>query len=444
MEIMTEQQLDSQGEARDALSSIVADFGPRVLSDPRMLSSRMSDLLPDLPKERQLLITAAEADVAGDLTRHVQEEHLDPNTAVQLVAGSLTDRKSIDPASSMWVAAEYAQALGYRVQPGAMPPPSRPFSPPPPPGPETVTTYGGQQGPTIGAPQGYGGYGQPQPPTGGGGYGQPQPPPGVGGYGQPQPPPGVGGYYPQQPAGGAAPPQQGTPGWVQPPPGNRRNRGRIYGIGAAAAAVVIILGVGFGTNWFSGKSTNAASTHITHPPKTPVTSTTAAPKPTTLPLVQLLPGDVDDPATQCQSYPSPDWNTTGATGSYECVDPGLPGNNNDVFAFQFDTYAHYLASWAAFNQVINFTSISKGSSCPPPSGDAAGTTQWKNQWFPYRDGQVLECGTIGSGSTEQPEYIWTFPTENAYVWARGGPGTTMSSLDKWWSNNPMNTPTPTP
>ncbi len=461
---MTEQPLDSQGEARDALSSIVADFGPRVLSDPRMLGSRMSDLLPDLPKERQLLITAAEADVAGDLTRHVQEEHLDPNTAVQLVAGSLTDRKSIDPASSMWVAAEYAQALGYRVQPGAMPPPSRPFPPPQPPGQPTVTAYGGQQGPTIGAPGAYGGYGQPQPPagygqpqppSGGGGYGQPQPPSGGGGYGQPQPPSGAGGYgqsqpppgggyYPQQPGGGQAPPQQGTPGWVQPPARSPRKRGRLYGIGAAAAAVVIILAVGFGTNWFSGKSTNAASTHITHPPKTPVTSTTAAPKPTTLPLVQLLPGDIDDPATQCQSYPSPDWNTTGMTGSYECVDPGLPGNNDDVFAFQFDSYAHYLASFQAFNQVINFNSISKGSSCPPPSNDAAGTTQWKNQWFPYRDGQVLECGTIGSGSSEQPEYIWTFPTENAYVWARDGAGKTMSDLNTWWSNNPMNTPTPTP
>ena len=42
---MTEPQLDAQGEARDALSSVVADFGPRVLSDPRMLGSRMSCLL---------------------------------------------------------------------------------------------------------------------------------------------------------------------------------------------------------------------------------------------------------------------------------------------------------------------------------------------------------------------------------------------------------------
>ena len=116
---MTEQQLDAQGEAHEALGSVVNDYGQRVLSDPRMIGNLVTDLLPDLPKERSLLVTAAEADVAGELRRHVQEQHLDPNTAVQLVARSLTDRKSIDPVSSMWVATQYAQALGYPVQPGA-------------------------------------------------------------------------------------------------------------------------------------------------------------------------------------------------------------------------------------------------------------------------------------------------------------------------------------
>ena len=46
---MTE-QLDTQGEAHAALSSAVTDFGQRILSDPRMLGIRMSDLLPDLPR----------------------------------------------------------------------------------------------------------------------------------------------------------------------------------------------------------------------------------------------------------------------------------------------------------------------------------------------------------------------------------------------------------
>ena len=127
---MTE-QLDTQGEAREALSSMVTDYSKRVLSDPRMLRSLVTDLLPDLPRERNLLVTAAESDVAGDLTRHVEEHHLDPDTAVQLVARSLTDRTALDPAASTWVTTEYAQALGYRVRSDASAPP-----PPPPPFPQ--------------------------------------------------------------------------------------------------------------------------------------------------------------------------------------------------------------------------------------------------------------------------------------------------------------------
>jgi hypothetical protein len=110
---MTE-QLDAQGEAREALSTMVTDYSKRILSDPRMLGNVVTDLLPDLPRERRLLVTAAESDVAGELTRHVEEHHLDPDTAVQLVARSLTDRTALDPAASTWVTAEYAQALGYR------------------------------------------------------------------------------------------------------------------------------------------------------------------------------------------------------------------------------------------------------------------------------------------------------------------------------------------
>jgi len=449
---MTEPQMDAQGEARDALSSVVADFGPRVLSDPRMLGSRMSDLLPDLPKERQLLITAAEADVAGELTRHVQEQHLDANTAVQLVAGSLTDRKSIDPASSMWVATEYAKALGYSVQPGVMPPPSRPTPPPPPAGQETVTTYGFQD-PTIGATGGYAGYGQPQQPSGAGGYGQPQQPAGAGGYySQPQQPSGGGGYSPQQPAPGQAPPtrsaSEGTPGWLQSPPDKPpRNRGRIYGFGAAAAAVVIILGVGFGTHWFGGSSSTSSSTSTTTSPTTHSRTTTPPPRPvsTVVPLVELLPNDIDDPASDCQPYPSPDWATTGLVKSYECQDPGIPpGNRYNYDAFQFNSYQNYLASWQALNKLNNFDTISKGATCPPPSGAAAGTTEWRDPYFPYRDGQVLECGT--TSSTDEPELIWSYPTENAYVLAWGESGMSISSLNTWWERHvtPVNAPTPSP
>ena len=117
---MTE-RLDAQGEAREALSSVAADYGPRVLSDPRMLGNLVTDLLPDLPRERSLLVTAAETGVAGELTSLVEEHHLDPDTAVQMVAQSLTDRRFLDQAASMWVTAEYAQALGYQVRSDATP-----------------------------------------------------------------------------------------------------------------------------------------------------------------------------------------------------------------------------------------------------------------------------------------------------------------------------------
>ncbi len=442
---MTEQQLDAQGEARDALSSVVADFGPRVLSDPRMLGSRMSDLLPDLPKERQLLLTAAEADVAGELRRHVQEQHLDPNTAVQLVARSLTDRKSIDPVSSMWVATQYAQALGYPVQPGAMPPPVRPTPPPQPQpfGQDTVTTYG-YQDPTIGASGGYGGYAQPQPPSGGGGY-----------YSQPQPPSGGAGYYPQQPVGGHAPPtgapQQGTPAWTTPPPSKPRNRGLIYGLGAAAAAVVIFVAVGFGTHWFGP----GPKSKPTPPPTTPpISSTSPVPTHTGLslaagiaPLVQLLPSDVN-PANCHVIKQKAGWGTPGLVKSLNCYDSALP--NGRIYAYQFDSTTDYKASWSDFNTWWPFKPPS-GSGCPPSGSNTQGTIPWYdtgssgNGYYPATSGQTLECGFLGTNGN-QPAYAWSFPTEDAYIVALGNPNMSLSALQTWWGNNadPDSSPSPSP
>jgi hypothetical protein len=445
---MTESQLDSSGEARDALSSVVADFGPRVLSDPRMLSSRMSDLLPDMPKERQLLVTAAEADVAGDLTRHVQEQHLDANTAVQLVAGSLTDRKSIDPASSMWVATEYAKALGYPVQPAAMPP-SRPVPPPPqpqpqPPVPDTVTTYGFQD-PTIGASGGYGGYGQPpQQPAGGGGY-----------YSQPQPPPAGGGYYPQQypqqPAGGQAPPtgapSQGTPPWIVTPPPKKRNRGLIYVGGAAVVAVVIFVAVGFGAGLFSGtkakpKPTATASAHTKKPtPKPVVTGPTLAAG--IAPLIQLMPSDVNP--KNCDHITSKaGWGTPGLVNALNCYDSAFQSGR--IYGYQFDSSADYMASWSDFNTWWPFSPPSN-SGCPPSSGDTQGTTPWDDSnskdWFPTLTGQTLECGYLGTKGN-QPAYAWSFPTEDAYIVALGNPNESFSSFDSWWTGNAEPAASPVP
>ena len=107
--------LDEQGEAHEALNSAVANYSPRILENPQMLGNVVTDLLPDLPRERSLLIAAAEAGVAADLSQHVRNQNLDPGTAVQLVARMLADKKAIDPVASMWVTTEYARALRYDV-----------------------------------------------------------------------------------------------------------------------------------------------------------------------------------------------------------------------------------------------------------------------------------------------------------------------------------------
>src|SRR5215472_4513109 len=117
-------QLDAHGEAHEALGTAVASYGQRVLSDHHTLGNLVTDLLPDLPRERSLLVTGAEAGVAAEMRQHVEEQHIDPDTAVQLVASALSERRAIDPAAGLWVASEYAQALGYQVRPytSAVPP----------------------------------------------------------------------------------------------------------------------------------------------------------------------------------------------------------------------------------------------------------------------------------------------------------------------------------
>jgi hypothetical protein len=207
-------QLDAYLEAHEALNSVVANYGPRILSDPRMLGNVVADLLPDLPRERSLLVTAAESDVAGDLTRHVEEHHLDPDTAVQLVARSLTDRRALDPAASTWVTTEYVQALGYNVSSGTQRMPQ-------PPGQDTLSSCGQDASPQQAAPP------ENSAPPYGVGYFQPS------GYPLPQGPPLAG----RRTVG----PQQGRPPWASAPARKRRNLAPVVALGGAALIIVLYL-----------------------------------------------------------------------------------------------------------------------------------------------------------------------------------------------------------
>ena len=538
---------DAQGEARDALRTAVSSYGDRVLSDPRILGNLVTDLLPDSPRERSLLVTAAEAGVASELSQHVQQQRLDPDTAVSLVARGLTERRSIDIAASTWVATEYARALGYQVRAAAPPsasfdeddapgtatvrrprsssptppfpvPPSpvgqSPMAPPPfpqqPPQSPAMPPFPGQQSPGIpqspqappmpfGQEPGYGqerGYqptvfqappsqpSQPQSPY------QPssQPPAGFQQSSQPPspyqpssqpisspPPAGPAGYQPpsymqgpsqpqgfqqgpSQPQGFQQAPFPGVQGPTQPgqwgpqPPvrqsGSRK--GLLWGgIGGGVVIIGVIIAVVLASS--GGKGTPNANNTTTPPvvhTTPPVVHTTPPPVVHTLPagitkLTSLLPSDINDFETECvnQTESQLPFKVTGLVQAVKCNDPGLP--NGTVFAFQFDSPHDYVTSWQSFNKWWNFSAGTASNNCPPSGSgaDIHGVNGWNSGQYPERSGQVVECQYVTSGTSSstaasnlEPDYVWTYPTEYAFVDGQGAAGTSFSALQAWWHN----------
>jgi hypothetical protein len=377
-----------------------------------------------------MLVTAAEVDVAGDLTRHVEENHLDPDTAVSLVARSLSDRRAIDLAASTWVTGEYAQALGYHIRSDVPHPTPPPTSPPADP---TVTAYApyGSSGPQT-APQPDPGAG---PTAGYPAYSQPHAPAGNGGHAPPQWPSGQG------PAG--VPPQEQPP-WVSPapPPKKKRNLGPILAASGTALVVVLYFAIAavakippFSQSKATPSPTPTISHHSTPKPSPHPTGPTLAAG--VAPLVQLLPSDVN-PAT-CSALKNPGWANPGLVTALQCYDSGLSNNGDSIWALQVNSSANYQASLANLNTQFGFNPPS-GSSCPPSGSSSQGSVPWNDStskgYFPTAAGQIIECG-ITSNSKNQPEptYVWTFPSEDAYIIAFGDPNTTFSALDHWWTNN---------
>jgi hypothetical protein len=100
-------------EARAALNAIVTDpeHGVAALSSPRTMSNLLKDLLPDAPREKNLLIAAAEAGLADTLNEHVSRG-MDSSTAIKLTASSFSARTPLTPDACSWVAGELAVAMG--------------------------------------------------------------------------------------------------------------------------------------------------------------------------------------------------------------------------------------------------------------------------------------------------------------------------------------------
>jgi len=107
-------------EARQALNAIVTDpqYGVAALSSAQTMSNLLKDLLPDAPREKSILVAAAEAGLADTLRQHIGQG-MDPNTAMRLTASSLSSTTPFTPEACTWVTAEIATAIGISPSPGA-------------------------------------------------------------------------------------------------------------------------------------------------------------------------------------------------------------------------------------------------------------------------------------------------------------------------------------
>jgi hypothetical protein len=117
---VTDPLWDPLGKAREALRSIVADFGTSALSSPQVLENVLRDLLPGSQKQVSLIVAAAGAGVTSTLQEHVAQG-MDPSTAVRMCSAQLAEQTPFDAAGCRWVTGEFALALGYQLALGNEP-----------------------------------------------------------------------------------------------------------------------------------------------------------------------------------------------------------------------------------------------------------------------------------------------------------------------------------
>src|SRR5262245_11256236 len=197
---MAEMAWEHAAEGWAAVGAIVSDTeqGGAALPRPLTIPNLPNDRLPDAPREKSLLVAAAEAGLADTLREHVAHG-MDSGTAIRLTASSFSVRTPLTPEACRWVTGEIAMALGIGqindagYSPGPAVAPPGPTVPAPGQGaPHKAGSYGHTSGagPAAAAP-GAAGY-----PPAAAGYspGAAGFSPGSGGY-----PPGSAGYSPGAP-----------------------------------------------------------------------------------------------------------------------------------------------------------------------------------------------------------------------------------------------------
>ena len=392
-------------EAQAALNAIVTDpdYGVAALSSPRTMSNLLKDLLPHAPRERSILIAAAEAGLADTLRQHVYQG-MDTNTAIRLSASSFSSTTPFTPEACIWVTNEIATALGIRRgSDGAL------------------GFYAGQRVPTQVAP-GYG-YGQQ------GGYGIQQP----AGYG---PGPGPGPAVPTAAMGPMAPngPMPGGPAGPLRPR-HSRHGWLIGGSFVALITVAVVVAAGLsrgGAAETRTKSLTAATPRSTQPTPTPSLSRTHPPGTDALATIMNLTGTGARPlGTDCITAKLFGLNRETLDARIFCHH--TTAANMVVWGYQFDSSADYRAGLAHMNHYVGFDQVKPGIRCPPPSGSVAGKDGWHTIHNPtyhaFRRGQDIECLI----DAHKPVIIWTIPRQDVFFIGQDNvEGTAIKTVMNWW------------
>jgi len=109
---------DPRGEALNALRTIAADprYGAEALASAQMMTNLLKDMLPDAPREANVLITAAGAGVPTALQGYLAQG-MDVGTATQLAAGTLAERTALTADACAWATSSLATAMLPPVAP---------------------------------------------------------------------------------------------------------------------------------------------------------------------------------------------------------------------------------------------------------------------------------------------------------------------------------------
>ena len=113
---MAAAQFEHADQARVALRAIVAEHGPEVLAQPTTLANLLADLLPESPRIARIFVAAAQDNIAGEMRQHTSDG-MDGETASRLAASTFASVTMFSPDACVWVAGEFALALGLTVEP---------------------------------------------------------------------------------------------------------------------------------------------------------------------------------------------------------------------------------------------------------------------------------------------------------------------------------------